>query len=256
MTSGTDQGLEATTAATAPAVLRRTKKPAAQAGSNRGTTASAAIYRILRDDIVSMRRKPGEPIVEKQIAQAQGVSRTPVREALLRLADERLIDIFPQSGTFVSRIPVAALPEAILIRKALEQATVRYAAEQASPAQVARLHASLEAQREALEAGDAQRFHDADEAFHALIATVAGYPGFWTLTQQVKIQVDRFRRLTLPVPGRMKFVIDQHTAIVDAIAAHDAERAAEMMTIHLDDLRASIENTRVSNPCYFYESED
>jgi DNA-binding GntR family transcriptional regulator len=241
---------------TAPALLRRMKKATVPAASGRGTTASAMIYRALRDDIVSMRRKPGEPIIEKQIAQAQGVSRTPVREALLRLADERLIDIFPQSGTFVSRIPVAALPEAILIRKALEQATVRYAAQQAGPAQIALLRANLEVQHRTLEAEDAQEFHEADEAFHALIATVAGYPGFWTLTQQVKVQVDRFRRLTLPVPGRMKFVIDQHTAIVDAIAAHDGERAVEMMTIHLDDLRASIENTRISNPYYFYESEE
>lgn len=235
--------------------VHRAKTPARAASVRGATTAAAAIYRALRDDIVSMRRKPGKPIVEKQIAEARGVSRTPVREALLRLADEGLVDIFPQSGTFVSRIPVAALPEAILIRKALEQATARYAARQADPAQVAQLRTSLALQREALEAADTQRFHDADEAFHALIAEVAGYPGFWTLTQQVKVQVDRFRRLTLPAPGRMASVIDQHTAIVDAIAAHDADGAAERMTVHLDGLLTSIESTRISNPCYFHESK-
>ena len=79
------------------------RMPARRDGG-RGSTVADAIHRDLRAEIVSLRRKPGEPIVEKQIAEAYGVSRTPVREALLRLADDGLIEIFPQSGTFVARI--------------------------------------------------------------------------------------------------------------------------------------------------------
>ena len=88
--------------------------------SARSHTAANLIYRTLRDDIVAMRMTPGEPINEKAVALKHGMSRTPVREALLRLAGEHLVEIFPQSGTFVTRIPMAALPEAILVRKALE----------------------------------------------------------------------------------------------------------------------------------------
>jgi GntR family transcriptional regulator, rspAB operon transcriptional repressor len=150
-----------------------------------------------------------------------GVSRTPVREAILKLADEGLLEIFPQSGIFVSRIPMAALPEAIIIRKALEETTARLAAERATSSQILALHSILERQREASAAKDDDAFHRADEMFHATIAEVAGYPGIWTLIQQVKVHVDRYRRLTLPQEGRITRVIAEHEAILGAIEAHD-----------------------------------
>ena len=175
----------------------------------RGGSAAHLIYREVREEIVSLRRKPGEPIVERQIALKRGVSRTPVREALLRLSDEALVDIFPQSGTFVARIPVSALPEAILMRTALEQTTARLAAERADAAEVARLNGLIDRQRRLAARGERDRFHAADEAFHAAIAAAAGHPGIWRFIEQVKIQVDRYRRLTLPVPGRMGQVVDE-----------------------------------------------
>ncbi|WP_448206977.1 GntR family transcriptional regulator [Azospirillum sp. sgz302134] len=236
----------------APAARTRRRVSAAVARPvQRGTTVSATIYRDLRNEIVSLRRKPGEAIAEKLIAQDYGVSRTPVREAVLRLADEGLIEIFPQSGTFVSRIPLGALPEAIAIRRALEEATVRYAAERAGRSQIAKLRANLELQKEMEAAGDFDGFHQADEAFHALLAETAGFPGFWTVTQQVKVQVDRFRRLTLPVAGRMSVVIKEHTAIVEAVANHDPVAAVRALGDHLDDLQITITEAQKANPLYF-----
>ena len=88
---------------------------------DRPPSAAAVIHSRLRSEIVSLARKPGEPLAEKELTEAYGVSRTPFREAILRLANEGLVDIFPQSGTFVSRIPQRALPEAIVIRTALEE---------------------------------------------------------------------------------------------------------------------------------------
>ena len=84
----------------------------------------------------------------------------------------------------------------------------------------------------------------ADEAFHAAIAEIAGHPGIWALIQQVKLQVDRYRRLTLPVPGRMRLVLDEHRAIVAAIEARDGAGAAAAMSVHLDGLSASIGDVR------------
>ncbi len=218
---------------------------------SRGATAAAGIYRDLRTDIVSMRRKPGEPIVEKQIAETYGVSRTPVREALLKLADEGLIEVFPQSGTFVARIPIHTLTEASAIRKALEMATVRLAAERATRSQIAQLHAGLARQHEVDAAHDADGFHQADEAFHALIAAIAGSPRFWTIAQQVKVQIDRCRHLSLPVQGRMGAVIAEHEAIVEAIAAHDPDQAARCLADHLDGLLLTIDSVRHTTPLYF-----
>ncbi|MBP2297167.1 GntR family transcriptional regulator [Azospirillum rugosum] len=234
---------------------RGTKKAAAGA-PRRSATAASGIHRFLRDEIVSLRRRPGESIVEKQVAEAYGVSRTPVREALLKLADEGLVEVFPQSGTFVARIPVDALPEAGAIRKALELATVRRAAERATRSQIANLQACLVHQHEVELARDANAFHQADETFHAMLADVAGYPGFWTMVQQVKVQVDRCRRLTLPSPGRMGKVIAEHEAVVEAIAAHDPNRAILALDLHLDGLLVSIDDIRSAYPHFFSGAPD
>ncbi|HSK41738.1 MAG TPA: GntR family transcriptional regulator [Arenibaculum sp.] len=223
-------------------------------GIRRGETAASAIYLELRRQIAWLDRKPGEPISEKEIAQYYGVSRTPVREALLRLADEGLVDIFPQSGTFVSLIPMDALPEAIVIRKALEEAAARYAAERATPIHLAEIRGNLDIQAAMNAAGDQRGFHTADEAFHELIAKAAGYPGFWTLAQQVKVQVDRYRLLTLPAPGRMGQVIEEHAAIADAIERRDPDAAAAKIGQHLDSLRIRISETREEAPAYFSHS--
>jgi DNA-binding GntR family transcriptional regulator len=217
----------------------------------RSHTAANLVYRALRDDIVAMRISPGHPINEKAVAFDHGVSRTPVREALLRLAGERLVEIFPQSGTFVTRIPIAALPEAILVRKALEELTARRAAENAGPAQIATLRQFIDRQQKLDRRGDRDGFHLADDGFHAAVAEAAGHPGIWRLIEQVKMQVDRYRRLTLPVPGRMGRVVDEHASVVAAIAAGDPQQASAAMATHLDGLSASIADVRDLNPEYF-----
>lgn len=183
---------------------------------------------------MSLRLKPGDPISEKEVAARYGVSRTPVREAIQRLADERLVEIYPQSGTFVARIPYDDLPEAMIIRKALETASVRLAAEKATRSQLLALATIVEQQREAAEANDRGAFHRADEAFHAKIAEVSGFPGIWRQVLQVKVQVDRYRRLTLSQQGRMAQVIADHERILAGIAAGNADDAERGMAHHLD----------------------
>jgi DNA-binding GntR family transcriptional regulator len=222
-------------------------------GRPRTATAAARIYADLRSELVSLQRRPGEAISEAEIALAFGVSRTPVREAILKLSDDGLVDIFPQSGIFVSRIPLGALPEAIIIRKALEETTARLAAERATSSQILNLHSILERQREADAASDREAFHQADEAFHATIAEIAGYPGIWTWIQQVKVHVDRYRRLTLPQTGRMREVIAEHAPILTAIEARDPAGAGMAMGRHLERLLADISATQNINPEFFDE---
>jgi DNA-binding GntR family transcriptional regulator len=224
-----------------------------RSGRPRAATASSRIYSDLRAELVSLQRRPGEVISEAEIALSYGVSRTPVREAILKLADEGLLEIFPQSGIFVSRIPLAALPEAIIIRKALEETTARLAAERATSSQILALHAILERQREADIAGNRDAFHQADEAFHGAIAEVARYPGIWALILQVKVHVDRYRRLTLPQTGRMAQVIAEHEVILAAIENHDPARARAAMEAHLERLLRDISATQHTNPEFFDE---
>jgi DNA-binding GntR family transcriptional regulator len=214
-------------------------------------TASAVIRQDLRNDILALKLLPGQPIVEKEIAEAYGVSRTPVREAVLRLAEEGLIDIFPQSGTYVSRIPLQALPEALIIRRALEETSARMAATRSGPREIAAIEAVMDRLRETAASGDREQFHQSDDAFHAAIAEAAGYPGLWRVAQQVKVQVDRYRRLTLPQEGRLERVLIEHDAVLDAIRRRDAGDAAHHMGHHLGSLMADIGDVAGLNPDYF-----
>lgn len=233
------------------ATVRSVSTSPRRSGRPRAATAASKIYSDLRAELVTLQRRPGEVISEAEIALSYGVSRTPVREAILKLSDEGLLEIFPQSGIFVSRIPLAALPEAIIVRKALEATTAQLAAQCATASQILVLHAILERQREANVANDHDAFHQADEMFHATIAEVAGYPGIWTLIQQVKVHVDRYRQLTLPQVGRIARTIAEHEAILDAIEAHDPAAARAALEFHLERLLADISATQSINPEFF-----
>ncbi len=213
-------------------------------------TAAGAIASALRDDIVGMELMPRTPLRDAELCARFGTSRTPVREALIRLGEEGLVDIVPQSGTFVSRIPIGAIPEAVLVRQALEGVTAEAAA-RTGAAGLARVDAALEAQRGLAARRDTRGFHDADEAFHEAIAILAGHPNIWRLLRQVKVQLDRARRLTLPAPGRMDQVIVEHVSVRDAIARADAAGARAAMTAHLGVVLPDIVRLRETHPDYF-----
>ena len=243
--------VDATSPTALEAAASRRPRSAPLLAPPRRESTSAVIRRTLRAEIISMARKPGEPISEKTLALAFGVSRTPVREALLALAEEGLVDIFPQSGTFVARIPLAGIPEAILIRESLEQTIVRICARDATPADIAALDENLRQQRLAARALDLAAFYQLDESFHALLASIAGFPGVWSLIQQVKFQIDRFRVLTLAMANRPLTIVNEHSAIIDGIATHDPEASAAAMARHLDTVRSGLDTARTLNPDYF-----
>src|SRR5215217_558341 len=224
-----------------PEIVEKTRSKNRQAAppprdSNRTSGTWRLVYQGVRADIVAMEMQPGDKISENELARRFGVSRTPAREAMQRLADEGLVEIFPQSGTFVARIPYEELPEAMVIRKALEKTTASMAATLATRSQALTLASVIEQQREAAMAEDRSGFHRADELFHAKLAEIAGYPGIWKLVLQVKTQVDRFRRLTLVLPHRMLAVIAEHEQILVAIERGDAEAAGKAMIEHLDSV--------------------
>ncbi|ARQ12243.1 GntR family transcriptional regulator protein (plasmid) [Rhizobium etli] len=217
----------------------------------RRVTTAGAIYERLYADIVSLRMPPGLLLQEKRIAEDFGVSRTPVREALLRLSEGGLVDIYPQSGTVVSRVPVASIPEAVVVRKALEGTTAETAAQNATAADIAHLDEIISRQRSHAAVANASNFHEEDEAFHEAIAEIAGYPGIWAILKTVKVQIDRARRLALPALGRMDNVVREHVVIRDALAAHDAATARGAMIHHLSAVIPDVDELRSRYPDYF-----
>lgn len=203
------------------------------------TTISDTIYQRLHGQIISLELPPGTPISENAVALNEGVSRTPVREAVLRLSDEKLVEVVPKSGTFVARIPISTLPEALAARRALEAMTVRTATRFATKSQILSLYACLEKYREAIGGDGVRDLHRADEEFHRLIAIIGRLPGLWELVQQVKVQIDRYRCLSLKLPeeDRAETVANEHLAIVQAIESGDENLATDAMESHLTGLK-------------------
>lgn len=202
-------------------------------------TISDIVYQNLHAKIISLEFPPGTAISENALALSEKVSRTPVREAILRLSDEGLVEVVPKSGTFVARIPVSALPEALIARRALEAVTVRSATRLATRSQIMRLRALLEKHREIEQTGDISALHLVDEEFHQEIAKIGRLAGLWRLVLQVKVQIDRYRCLTLKIPqeSRALRVISEHESVVDAMERKDEDEAVAAMELHLAGLQ-------------------
>jgi GntR family transcriptional regulator, rspAB operon transcriptional repressor len=214
-------------------------------------SASSLVEMDLRNAIIAMALTPGTALNEKELTNRYGVSRTPVREALIRLKEEGLVEIFPQAGTFVSRIPAAAIPEAVVIREALESAAAVRVARLGDKSSLDRLDSLIADQHEAVRLGDQEAFHNADEAFHAAISESAGFPGIWRMAQMAKTQIDRARRLTLPVPGRMDMVIAEHLKIVDAMRRGDEPGVRQAIASHVGTILPDLEQLVQDYPDYF-----
>jgi len=216
-------------------------------------SAARRVYLDLRQRIIDMVLLPGSRIVEHDIAAEHGTSRTPVHEAVQRLAEEGLIEIRPRVGTFVSRIPLDGLDEAMLVRSALELAVVGKAAQRSTAEGAARLREILEEQRVFVSRGKTRDFHVTDEAFHEALATIAGHPRVWPLILQAKTQIDRYRCLTLQMPGRMEQVLAEHDNILKAIETGDVMEAVQAMRQHLDHVLPGLEHALSMKPEYFIE---
>jgi DNA-binding GntR family transcriptional regulator len=212
----------------------------ASAEPQRRVRLSDQAYLALRGMIVRGALAPGSQIVEPRLAEELGISRTPLREALLRLAEEGLVDVFPQSGSYVAPIRVEAVTEAQFVREHLECALIREAAERVDPRALAELHRNLAQQDEAQRRHDADAFYELDEALHAAFAECAGRPGVWRLIQQSKLHMDRVRLLSLPIAHQIPLLVEQHRAIVQAVARRDPDAAETALRRHLREVFATI----------------
>jgi GntR family transcriptional regulator, rspAB operon transcriptional repressor len=193
------------------------------------------IHAEIRQDIVTLRLKPGERLSENELALRFGTSRAPVREALIRLVEEGLIEVLPQRGSFVSWISLGAMQRARFVREALEVAIVRLAAERGlSDEAMRRIRATLAEQVQARD--DPERFTLADDAFHRTIADDVGISQIWAVLEREKAQLDRVRFLSLPRVTPVAALIAQHEEIVAAIVRRDPAAAEAAMRAHLSEV--------------------
>ncbi len=198
-----------------------------------------------------MAYRPGEILRKGEICDQLGVSRSPVAEAVARLAAEGLVDVIPQSGTFVARFSMDEIREGAFIREAIELAAVSRVAETATDDQVVQLRRNLRVQEALVADGDYAGFYKFDGEMHELILAFTGYRKLGQVSETAWLHVNRARRLILPVPGRVAATLDEHRAIVDAIAAHDPVAAREATQLHLRQLLRFLEPLERERPDLF-----
>lgn len=199
------------------------------------------VHAFLRQRILRVQLKPGEALSEKELSLQLGVSRTPVREAFIRLSEEGLVDIFPQRGTLVSPIRMDEIKEAQFLRDILETAIVRRAARDIDEASLSQMQANLQRQEVSLQKKDYFQFMQLDEEFHRLLCQSISLPRAWRVIQAIKGQLDRVRFMGLPQPGHADLMVRQHEAIFNAIRTGNADLAETEMRIHLQAIWGSIE---------------
>jgi len=208
------------------------------------------LVRLLRNRIVRGELAPGMRLSEAEVATAYGVSRQPVREAFIRLADASLIEVRPQRGSYVSRIDIPTVISAQFVRESVEADIVRQAVVRATSADVAALEDMLGAQVEAAKVTDPQPFMATDEAFHRRLALIAGQGEVWDFLQPLKTQMDRVRYLSARSFPRL-ILVGQHSNIVDAIRQGDAVAGERVMRHHLGLILEDLPAVVAAMPDFF-----
>lgn len=214
-------------------------------------TLAQRTYAALKEAILDLTLRPGEIIRKGEVCAALGVSRSPVSEALARLAAEALVDVVPQAGTFVARLSMEEVREGAFLREALELHAVEAVASAVTEEQVALLRRSLAVQEALAGAGDMGAFYDEDARMHETILGMTGHRRLPGLSRTAWVHVDRARRLMLPTPGRMAETVEEHRAIVEAIAARDPAAAREATRRHLAQLVTRLEALARERPELF-----
>ncbi len=225
--------------------------PAPLASPDRRRGAAGAAYAWLREAILAGALPPGAPLSENEIAHRLGVSRTPVREAFIRLEGEGLLSVRPQVGSTVAPIDLDQVADGQFLREAIECRAVALAAERASPADARELRAQLRDQARAVSRNDQAGFIALDDRMHQRLVAMGGRPNVWHAVEDVKAQLDRVRFLSLEDPRWLASIHAQHETIVQHVLDGDAEAAVAAMSAHLRAVFASIDAIARERPEYF-----
>jgi DNA-binding GntR family transcriptional regulator len=217
---------------------------------DRERQAAPQVFERLRGMIISLALPPGSALSRAELAAQFGVSSTPIRDALMRLEEEGLVDVFPQYATVVSRVDVRLAQQAHFLRQAVELEIVRGLAISHHEAFVTELNAAIARQQQFAKAGEFEKFMAADNEFHAQLYATADKQDIWTLVKSRSGHIDRLRRLHLPSPGKAQDIVRHHKLIVRAIDAGDPDEAQKVLRTHLSGTLSELARIRSRYPEY------
>ena len=209
------------------------------------------VFDALRARIIALDLPPGTVLARGELADHFGLSQTPIRDALMRLSEEGLVDIFPQHATVVSRIDIASALEVHFLRRSVELEILHTLCESPQTELLAlgsKLRHHLRLQQACLDPLDFAALAEADQAFHRDMYTAAGVANLWSLVCQRSGQIDRLRRLNLPAQGKAQAIVRDHERILEALAARDKDAAESALRDHLSGTLSFVKEIRKLHP--------
>lgn len=202
------------------------------------------VWEELREAIIDLRLRPGEPLREVALAEQLGVSKTPLREAFTRLEQEGLVETTSFKGAVVTGYSERDLKEIYELRALLEGAAARTATERASAATFAELREVVDRSREHRDAGDLVGLAALHERFDAIVYAQVANERIAALIENLRAHLTRIGKLTEGIPGRVEASVEEHAAIVDAIVAGDGAEAERITRLHISSVLADQLATR------------
>ena len=216
----------------------------------RGETARDYALRVLKGNIISLDLKPGTAISENELATELGISRTPVREAVIELAKAYLIEIYPQRGSFVSLIDPKMVEEARFLRRITDTAVIETACDEIDEEGIALLEDNVSLQEFYLSKEMTEKIFELDNLFHKSIYKIAKKDIIYEIHSTLMIHFDRVRTLSVETVKDLK-VVGDHRKMLEAIKAKDKLTAVELVNKHLGRYKIDEKEIRSQRPEYF-----
>lgn len=198
------------------------------------------VYETLRDAIAKQVLHPGERLMETDLADEMGVSRTPIREAIRKLEREGYVVMIPRKGAYVAGLSIKDINEVFEMRGALEAQAASLAAQRATQEEIEEMQRIVFSGTKYWEDSDLLKVIELDTNFHELIYAAAKNSRLQGMITDLREQVQRFRTTTLAVPGRLKFALHEHKRIVEAIADRDVDEARIAAWEHIESAESAL----------------
>ncbi|HZW82559.1 MAG TPA: GntR family transcriptional regulator [Candidatus Deferrimicrobium sp.] len=193
------------------------------------------VFESLREAIIGGVLKPGERLMEIQLAEEMGVSRTPVREAIRKLELEGFVVMIPRKGAYVAGISLKDIADVFEIRAALEALAASLAAERITEEELEQMERLLVRKAELTEANDLDSIVEVDTDFHAILFKASRNEKLGQILNNLREQIQRFRAVSLAMPGRMKEALEEHRKIVEALSERNVALVASLAAEHIEN---------------------
>ena len=198
------------------------------------------VYNTLRQAILRGELKPGERLMEIQLANKLGVSRTPIREAMRKLELDGLVIMTPRKGAEVADITEKSLRDVLEVRKALEMLSVELACEHVTKEEIKKLREAASQFSEVLSSEDVTMIAEADEHFHDLINLATGNQKLIVILSNLREQMYRYRVEYLKDSGKFPQLVSEHEMLIEAIEKKDRLRASQVIGQHIENQAETI----------------